>query len=190
MGRMRYVWAAVKRHPIKVSLGAVLAASILLFLTALGSYISATGPSFQFLAGQSPAFALRSRDILSNRWQHDFYSFPGDFQSVCAAAQSELSALGYVSVPQSPDVFFPTREHQLSPGPSGGVITVRIQDRAKLAVFTTPENSQYTSPDRYSYKSESGWVSVEVYERRSPPWVQRKVLYPVSVLLRRMGLPV
>jgi hypothetical protein len=55
-------------------------------------------------------------------------------------------------------------------------------------VFTTPKNSHYTSPDRYSYKPESGWVTVEVDERRVPSWFQRNILAPVIMLLWRIGL--
>jgi hypothetical protein len=109
-------------------------------------------------------------------------------QSICAAAQSELIARGYVEAPRSGGDFFPTREFRLRQGPSGELITVRLLASARLKVYSTPRNSQYSSPDRYEYRLEAGWVSVEVDEHRRPSWVQRHVTYPVRGLLSRMDL--
>jgi hypothetical protein len=39
---------------------------------------------------------------------------------------------------------------------------MRIMARAKLIVASTPKNSQYSSPDRYTYRPQADWVSVEV----------------------------
>jgi hypothetical protein len=188
MGRVRHVWEGVRRHPVTVLGVTAIVASFLAVLLARLPVTSAPTPRFRFLAGQSPIRTMRG----SGGWtgnRHDTYSLAGDVQSLCAAAQSELTALGYVVVARSPADYFPTREYRLAPGPSGEAITVRILSSARLRVFATPENSQYFSPDRYEYRREDGWVSVEVDEYRNPSWLQRHVTYPVQSLLSRRGLP-
>jgi hypothetical protein len=177
----------MRRHPVTVLGVTAIGASFLAVLLARVTVTSAPTPRFRFLAGQSPIRTMRS----SGGWtgnRHDTYSLAGDVQSLCAAAQSELTALGYVVVARSSGDYFPTRGYRLAPGPSGEAITVRILSSARLRVFATPENSQYFSPDRYEYRREDGWVSVEVDEYRNPSWLQRHVTYPVQSLLSRMGL--
>jgi hypothetical protein len=122
----------------------------------------------------------------SGSWSSDFYSFAGDFESVCAAAQAELSALGYPEIPH-PEDSFATREYWLRQNSSDGKIIVRIMARVKLMVVWTPRNSQYSSPDRHTYRFEPGWVSVQVaQQRRAGLWQSIKAR--AGGLLWKMGL--
>lgn len=187
MVRGQRVWRALPRHPIRAFLVVAFTLSILLILAACFSATSSTMPSFQFLAGRSPIPMVRDQDQSRNRGSLDFYSFAGDFESVCTAARSELTALGYTELPKQPDAFYDTREFQLCRNTPDGMILIRIMAHARLVVFSTPKNSQYSSPDRYSYRPESDWVSVEVAQQRyGGPW--QGVKARVDALLWRMGL--
>ncbi len=130
MGRVRYTWEVVRKHPVTVLGVTAIVASFLAILLACLTVTSAPTPRFRFLAGQSPIRTMRG----SGGWtgnRHDTYS-AGDVQNLCAAAQAELTALGYVAVARSSGDYFPTREYRLAPGPSGKAITVRILSSARL----------------------------------------------------------
>lgn len=188
MLRAQRVWRALKEHPLRTFGVVALIVGLLLILVASLSSPSSTTPSFQFLAGRGPVPMVRDQDRpRAGAWSLDFYSFAGDFERVCAAAQSELSALGYTEMPQDPDVFFPTREYHLRQNSPDGMIMVRIMARAKLMVFSTPKNSQYSSPDRYTYRPQAGWVSVEIgQQHRGGLW--QRIKARAGGLLWRMGL--
>jgi hypothetical protein len=117
----------------------------------------------------------------------DFYSFTGDFASVCEAAQAELSVLGYTEMPRSSGDSFATREYYLRRSSTDGMIRVRIMAGAKLIVASTPKNSQYSSPDRYTYRLQADWVSVEVAQQR-PAGLWQNMKARASGLLWRMRM--
>jgi hypothetical protein len=159
-----------------------------LILIASISSTSSTMPSFQFLAGRSPVPMVRDQEWRrGGSWSVHFYSFTGDFESICTAAQAELSALGYTEMPRNSDDFFATHEYRLRQNAPDGAIAVRIMARAKLIVASTPKNSQYSSPDRYTYRPQDGWISVQVAQWRGGGlWQNLKAR--ASRLLWRMSL--
>jgi len=194
MGCARYIGEVVRRHPVKVLCVVALLVSFLVILGASLCTAPSPMPSFQFLGGRSPVQTIRDQDTVLGwgRDSLDYYSFVGDFRSVYAAAESELTALGYVKVTSwflgFLDRFSSMRMYRLSLGPSGEAITVQILRSKRLVVFSTPKNSQCSSPDPYEYRLEDGWVSVEVCVHRNPSWLQVHVVHPVSWLLWKMGL--
>jgi hypothetical protein len=187
VARAAYTWETVRSHPVAVLCILSLIVGFLTVLTACLTTAPAHMRAFQFLGGQRPIQVVRysaggDTDLCS------IYSVPGDVQASCAAAQSELSALGYADVTRPLDYSFYTREYQLRQGSSGEAITIRIIGSARLRVYSTPKNSRYSSPDRYRYKREADWLSVEVVEHRGPSWLQRHIAYPVRNLFWRLGL--
>jgi hypothetical protein len=53
--------------------------------------------------------------------------------------------------------------------------------------FSTPRNSQYSSPDRHTYRPEVGWVSVEIgQQHRGGLW--QRIKARAGGLLWRRGL--
>lgn len=188
MVHARGIWAAVRRHPVRTGLLAVSFVGVLLVLIAILSSVPPALPSFGFLAGRDPALTLRDQVRISRKHTQVFYSFTGDFQAVCDAAQAELSALGYAPLKTQPGVFFPTREYRLDAGSAGERVNVRIMAGAKLVVIRTPKNSQYVTPDRYTYEVERGWITVVVLQERRMSRLRAYVTWPVSRLLRKLGL--
>jgi hypothetical protein len=187
IARVQCVWRALKEHPLRAFGVVAFVVGFLLILVVSLSSTSSTLPSFQFLAGRSATPMSRDPDRPRGAWSLDFYSFAGDFESICAAAQAELSALGYTEIPRNPDDFFATREYRLRQSSSDGIIAVRIMAHAKLVVFSTPKNSQYSSPDRYTHRTEAGWVSVQVAQQR-PGGLWQRIKARAGGLLWRMGL--
>lgn len=186
--RVRGDYGTCERHPVRTGLLAVSFVAALLVLIAILSSAPLALPSFGFLAGRNPALTLRNQTRVSGKHTQVFYSFTGDFQAVCDAAQAELSALGYAPLKVQPGVFFPTREYRLDAGSSGERVSVRIMAGAKLVVIRTPRNSQYITPDRYTYEPEPGWIAVEVLQKRRMSWFRVYVTWPVRRLLWRLGL--
>jgi hypothetical protein len=189
MGCARYTWETVRRYTVRVFWVIALTVGLLSILAAC--YLpptSARTPPFRFLGGQSPIREIHDSAGGGGRRSHYTYSVPGNVQEICAAAQSELSALGYGDVMERLDNTYPMREYRLRQGPSGEVITVRVISSLRLRVYSTPKNSQYSSPDRYGYQREADWVSAEIDVYRGPSWLQRHITYPVRNVLWRMGL--
>lgn len=185
---LRYAWRAMKKHRIKTCLAVILVANALLIAVVVWCLPSQAVPSFQFLAGQSPLKVVQDQNTGWDRLSQKLYSFAGDFENVCTAAQAELSALGYTQVPQYPGQLFVTREYRLYRRSSDETITVRIMADAKLTVLSTPKNSQYASPDRYDYRRQAGWLAVEVDRRGSQAPLWEGVASGANRLFRRVGL--
>lgn len=153
--------------------------------------VSATPPmpSFRFLSGQAPVSAVAKKDIMDDlsRKSLNRYSFAGDFQSVCNAAHAELSALGYVET-KHPSGDPDKREYRLRTGLPDRLVTVWILDHSRLIVYSSPKDSEYSTPDRCEYKWQEGWVSVEVRHAYRGPWPSDDLEWMVMGLLRKVGL--
>jgi hypothetical protein len=191
MAYARHAWAVVKKHPIRSGLAVVLVLGVLLILAARRATVTPAVPSFQFLAGQSPV--LRGRDDRDIWWEtvsQDLYSFRGDFTSVYEAARAELSALGYTESRRTPgdEYAYDMRQFSLGMSRPDGHITVRIMTGVKLVVVSTPPNSQYPTPTRYSRRPEVGWVSVEIRQNCPKSTFSQHVAWAVYRLRSKLGL--
>jgi hypothetical protein len=102
----------------------------------------------------------------------DIYSFAGDFNDVCAMANTELTSLGFVEETRPGDESHRRRYRLVGKRP-GEFSTVTIMDNHKSSVYSTPANSEYSSPDVQSYHFSDGWVAVEVSQtQRTLGWLQ------------------
>ena len=149
--------SAVKRFFVLVGIVGI-------FLTVIGllshySRPESSMPTFKFLNGQKPAYHCK-KNHLGNNITEDIYSFEADFDDVFPDANKELLALGFGDETR-PDPGEWTRSYFLWKGPYEK-IHVRIHRRQKLGVYSTPESSDYSSPDRYEFHIRDGWVSVDV----------------------------
>jgi hypothetical protein len=149
--------SAVKRFFVLVGIVGI-------FLTMIGllSHCSrprSSMPSFNFLDGRKPVYHCK-KSHLENNITEDIYSFEADFDDVFPDANTELLALGFADKSRSGSEMS-YRDYLLLNGPYGK-IRVRMYTRHKLSVYSTPESSDYTSPDRYEFYLRDGWVSVKV----------------------------
>lgn len=145
--------------------------SYLAFVVIVGIFLTVTGlmlhysrpepsmPSFSFLGGRKPAYHITNNSRTQYRITQDIYSFEADFDDVFPKANSELLALGFVDTTDS-GLWY--RDYELRSGLPYERISVRIYKKHKLLVFSTPESSDYSSPDQYEFQNRDGWVSVEV----------------------------
>jgi len=169
----------MERSVIKKSFAVAITIGVLLTLLGLLRRYSKPMPSFQFLSSRGPAICIKEA-ASKTRF---VYSFEADFNDVCADANAELSALGYVDTtrprqePRSREYMFRNKVH-------GGSVTVSIRDRHKLSVYSTPQRSEYSSPDLYAYHYRVGWVSVNTVQSRRPSVFWQKLLYWPNRLLR------
>jgi len=174
----------MKRSVIKKSFAVAITIGVLLTLLGLLRRYSKPMPSFQFLSSRGPAICIKeaASKTLDRKTQF-VYSFEADFNDVCADANAELSALGYVDTtrprqePRSREYMFRNKVH-------GGSVTVSILDRHKLSVYSTPRRSEYSSPDLYAYHYRVGWVSVVIVQSRRPSVFWQNLLYWPNRLLR------
>lgn len=148
---------------IKISLAVILIIVIVLTLVTIFSLHSNSMPTFNFLSGQKPIHHVKNK---SDRI--DFYSFKADVNSIHMKAKAELTSLGYTDVIHAgQEKFFFKQWQWVLPDRS---VRVRIIDKQRIKVFSDPETSQYSSPDRYSGFYEDGWITVEVRQRRRNFW--------------------
>lgn len=152
----------MKKSAVKRSLAFVVIVGI--FLTVIGLLLrnSRSGPSmpsFSFLSGRKPAFHSKNNSQTMYRITNDIYSFEADFNNVCLNANAELLALGFVDTTQ-PILY--CREYVFRGKLPYELVHVRISDNQKLTVYSTPESSKYSSPERHAFHYRDGWVSVEV----------------------------
>jgi hypothetical protein len=160
----------MRKSAVKTSL--VVVAIVGIFLTGIGLFLhySRPGPSmpsFNFLGDRKPAYQCK-KSHLGNKITEDIYSFEAEFDDVFPDANRELLALGYKDK-TNPVLALWNRNYLLLNGPYEK-ISVRIYKRQKLGVYSTPESSDYSSPDQYVFHIRDGWtsvsVSVEVVPRR------------------------
>jgi len=147
---------------------------ILLVLLAFPRRNSQPIPSFQFLSGRGPAIRLESH--FGERWHDDtrfVYTFQADYNDVCADANSELLALGYV-ITKLPVQVPRYREYMRRNKAPIDLDKVLILDKTKFAVYSTPKGSKYSSPDRHTIHYRDGWVTVEIMQQRPPSGLQGK----------------
>jgi hypothetical protein len=152
----------MKKSAVRSSLVVVAIAGIFLSVIALVLLYSMPGPSmpsFNFLGDRKPAYQCK-KSHLGNNITEDIYSFEADFNDVFPDANKELLALGYKDK-TSPALALWNRDYLLLKGPHKK-ISVRIHKRQKLGVYSTPESSDYSSPERYEFHIRDGWVSIEV----------------------------
>ena len=116
-------------------------------------------PSFEFLKGRKPEYHCK-KNLLGKKVTEDIYSFEADFDNVFPDANKELLALGFVDKTR-PDPGDWTRHYWLRKGPYEQ-IHLTIYRRQKLGIYSTPESSDYSSPDRYEFHIRDGWTSVMV----------------------------
>lgn len=171
----------MKRSVIKISFAVAITIGVLLTPLGLLRRYSKPMPSFQFLSSRGPAICIK--EAAGKTLDRKVYSFEADFNDVCADANAELSALGYVDTtrprqePRSREYMFRNKVH-------GGSVTVSIIDRHKLSVYSTPQRSEHSSPDLYAYHYRVGWVSVNIVQSRRPSVFWQKLLYRPNRLLR------
>ena len=152
----------MKKSAVKNSLVVVVIIGI--FLTAIGLLLHysmpwPSMPSFNFLKGREPAYHC----IISQSGKkiiQDIYSFEADFDEVFPEANKELLALGFADKTH-PELGIWDHDYWLGKGPYEQ-INVRIYTKHKLSVYSTPESSDYSSPDRHEFHLQNGWISVTV----------------------------
>lgn len=177
----------MKRPVIKISLAIVIIIGIFLALFGLLSRDSMPTLSFNFLRGRELTSCIKADPGRSvYRTTRYVYSFEADFNDVWSKANAELSALGFVTGTfrqDEPRI----REYQLRGKRNDELVTVRILDRHKLLVYSTPKSSQYSSPDRHEYHYRYGWVTVDIAQRRLRSWPPQFLLYRLHRMRRRPG---
>lgn len=141
------------------------AAIVGIFLTVIGllshySRPELSMPSFNFLNGRKPAYHSINNSQTQYKTTQDIYSFEANFNDVFPEANKELLALGFVDKTRSGSELW-HRDYFLLKGPYER-IRVRIYTKHKLSVYSTPESSDYLSPDRHEFHIRDGWVSVSV----------------------------
>jgi hypothetical protein len=157
----------MKKSAVKSYLALVVIAGIFLTVIALILHYSSLGPlmpSFNFLNGRKPVAHIRDNGKTQYSTQYsmtrDIYSFEADFNDVFPCANKELLALGYkdrtnhVSAPWGRNYLLLNGRHEQ--------IWVAVYKKYKLSVYSTPESSDYSSPDRHEFHLQNGWVSVTV----------------------------
>jgi len=126
------------------------------FLAAAGFlYSFVRGPSrpaFRFLADREPDYC--------HKWDHKgtksavyIYSFPAEFDDLCEAARTELTALRFE---ESPDSATPDSVHEFTR-------SVRTDFIVTLQVAKLDDDS---TEGRIVYGHEPGWVCVEIIQTR------------------------
>jgi hypothetical protein len=154
---------AMKRDAIKAFFVVVLIIIVLtlasLFLLQFDSM-----PTFNFLSGQNPLHHVKDR-----LYRIDFYSFKADVNDIYKIAKAELISLGYNNKTQSPQKnnFSKLRQWEL---PDNSVL-ITFRDNRRLKVFSDPQTSQYSSPDRYWDYPEDGWITVEIKKSHHNFWL-------------------
>jgi hypothetical protein len=189
MAHVRRAWVVVKKHPIRAALAITGVVGALVLVGALHVSPVPPMPSFQFLAGQAPMLTVRDRGRDLEKHAQDLYSFQADPRSVYEAARAELSSLGYSVVKPLPDATYayPTCLFSLRTSDPEGYIHVRIMGDVKLAVFSTPPNSQYATPDRSNQKIQAGWVTVEITQNHRRSWLSEWVRWVTKGLRSKLG---
>jgi len=150
--------SAVKRFLVFVAIFGIL----MTVIGILSSYSkpASSMPSFNFLNGRKPAYHCINNSQYQYSITQDIYSFEADFDDVFPDANKELLALGFVDKTR-PDPGDWTRHYWLRKGPYEQ-INLTIYRRQKLGIYSTPESSDYSSPDRYEFHVRDGWTSVMV----------------------------
>ena len=160
----QYFGEVMKKSVVKRSLAVVIIVGIFLTLVGLLVWYSRSRPpipSFRFLSGQGSALHVKDKRKSLYRTTRDIYSFEADFNDVCADANAELTALGFVD--ETPLGHESSRRvYSLQKKVPGESVWIRILDKHKIAVYSTPESSEYSSPELHAYHYRDGWVSVEV----------------------------
>ena len=156
--------SAVKRFLVLVGIVGI-------FLTVIGilSIYSASEPlipSFNFLNSRKPAYRYK-KSRLGKNITEDIYSFEAYFDNIFPDANKELLAMGFADKTRSGSEQW-HRDYSLRRGPYEW-IRVRIYTKHKLSVYSTPESSDYSSPDRHEFHIQYGWVSVSV-SVETVPW--------------------
>lgn len=149
--------SAAKRFLVFVAIVGIL-------MTVIGILSSYSRPepsmlSFKFLNGRKPAYRCINNH-LGNKITQDIYSFEADFNDIFPKANSELLALDFADKTRPISEQW-HRNYSLRKGPYER-IHVTIYKRQKLGVYSTPESSDYSSPDRYEFHVRDGWTSVMV----------------------------
>lgn len=172
---------AMKRRVIKIALAIFVVVGILVGLLAAMALDSGPEMSFSFLDGRTMTGRIEQARN-SRRVTREVYSFEADFNDVCAEADAELSAMGSQIASFSAGEIA-DREYRLGSHISANRwILVRIRDRYRLEVFSSPESSKLDSSTYYPRK---GWVSVEVRRRRLRSWPPKNFLTRLQLMWRR-----
>jgi hypothetical protein len=152
----------MKKSVVKSSLAFIVIVGVVLTVIVLLSRYSKPGPSmpsFSFLGDRKPAYRC-IKSHLGNDITQDFYSFEADFDDVFPDANKELLALGFVDKTRPISEQW-HRNYLLLKGPYEK-IRVTFYKRQKLGVYSTPDSSDYSSPDRHAFHVRDGWTSVMV----------------------------
>ena len=115
-------------------------------------------PSFNFLGDRKPVAHIR--DNGKTHMTQDVYSFEADFNDVFPGINKELLALGYKDK-TNPASALLDHNYLLLNG-RYEQIWVTIYKKHKYSIYSTPESSDYSSPDRHVFHIRDGWVSVSI----------------------------
>jgi len=173
----------MKRRVVKISLAIFVVIGILLGLLVVLLLDTGLETSFDFLDGRTmtgPIDQAHHSHIIKG----EVYSFEADFNDVCAKAGAELLELGFSSkrgFDRDPRRCSYARHKSASIRQLG----VMIIDKHRFSMYSTPKSSEYSSPDRYQYHYEEGWVSVEIVRTRLKYWPPQYLLRRLQLMLRR-----
>lgn len=143
----------MKQSAIKKLFVAVAVIIVLLVLIGLVPWRTRTNPTFQFLSGQNPVNREKNESDIKY-----YYSFEGDFNDVSQKAITELAALGFRNTGASSP---PTYDYYRASDKT----RVTILDRHRYEAYTTPNNSDYSSPDNGKFHFyEDGWISIVIIQ--------------------------
>jgi hypothetical protein len=165
----------VKKSKTKTVCVVVIIVSVGLIAAALCLNRPTPVPPFKFIGGREPVARIEDSP---HRQESITYSFEADFNDVYASAGSELSALGYTETTRRPSDVPRTSSFQLIT--RRRAVAIWIIDRHKYTVYSTPQHSEYSSPDRLEPHGVDGWVSVRITQNRRPNPVVCLLLYPIS----------
>jgi hypothetical protein len=171
------VGKVINRRANRRFLTILIAVGILVVLVVVPALLLRRAMSFDFLNGRRMTTQIE-RDPAGSAYRtvRYVYSFPGDFDDVCAMADPELSAKGFkISFRERRGVI--QREYRLSSPGSPRFTVVSIRGRQQVKVHSTPELSRNSGRARVLFHYRRGWVSVHVTRVHRRFWPPRHLLY-------------
>ena len=171
------VGKVIKRRANRRLLTILIAVGMLVGLVVVPAMLLRRAMSFDFLNGRRMTTQIE-RDPAGSAYRtvRYVYSFPGDFNDVCAMADPELSAKGFkLSFRERRGVI--QREYKLANAASRRPVVVSIRGRQQVKVHSRPESSRHSRPDRVLFHCRRGWVSVHVTRVHRRLWPPRHLLY-------------
>ena len=180
----------MKRRVLKISLAILIIVGILLGL--LVALMMDSGPSMSF--GFLDGITLTARKELDPgspyyRETQYLYLFQADFNDICAKADTELSALGYMKGydnTQVPHLKVPRKMRFVLFAQKAEEFTgIEILEGHKPSADPAPKSSEYLSLDRNEFQVEDDWISVEVRRTRPRSWPPQYFLHRLKRRFRR-----